>query len=125
MIDDTESRMWDTLMEEYGVSEETLHIVTDVAGYSERTLLDVLYSVAGEREFSWQLDEDEDEDVYFVRVISDGELAYGPAAYSDYTAALARYRDLINSFPGYTVQVYDGADYVLAESSDESPANQF
>lgn len=42
---------WDCLENCAGVSEEALRIVTDVAGYSDSTLEDVLYSVIGHREF--------------------------------------------------------------------------
>lgn len=42
--------MWDALLD-MGVSEEALRIVTDVAGYSERTLRGVLYSVEGTETF--------------------------------------------------------------------------
>ena len=44
-------QMWDILQNEYGVSEETLQIVTDINGFSEETMCDILYAVAGEREF--------------------------------------------------------------------------
>lgn len=49
------NEMWDRL-EELGVSEETLRIVTDINGYSEETMLDILFSVTGYRNFD-QLDE--------------------------------------------------------------------
>ena len=42
---------WDCLENCAGVSEEALRIVTDVAGYKDETLDDVLYSVIGHREF--------------------------------------------------------------------------
>lgn len=42
---------WDCLENCAGVSEEALRIVTDVAGYNDSTLEDVLYSVIGHREF--------------------------------------------------------------------------
>lgn len=54
MIKDT---MWDMLLG-MGVSEETLRVVTDINGYTEETLLDVLYVVTGYRNFD-QLDEAE------------------------------------------------------------------
>ena len=41
------TRMWDWLMDEIGVSEETLNVVTDINGYSMETLNDVLYAVTG------------------------------------------------------------------------------
>ena len=47
----SKDKMWDVLVEMYGVSEDTLRIVTCINGYSEETLLDVLYAVAGIRDF--------------------------------------------------------------------------
>ncbi len=43
-------QMWEKLLE-IGVSEETLRVVTDINGYSEETMEDILYAVAGERSF--------------------------------------------------------------------------
>jgi hypothetical protein len=54
-VDMTINQMWDKLLE-MGVSEQTLQIVTDINGYSEQTLLDVLYSYSGFRTFE-QLEE--------------------------------------------------------------------
>ena len=42
--------MWNALIE-MGVEEQTLNIVTDINGYSEETLKDVLYAYAGYRDF--------------------------------------------------------------------------
>ena len=50
--------MWDTLEEEYGVSEETLRVVTDIMGYNTDTMEAILYAVAGLNSF----EDDEDED---------------------------------------------------------------
>lgn len=47
---DNKAQMWDTLLE-LGVSEQTLQIVTDINGYSEQTLEDVLYAATGYRSF--------------------------------------------------------------------------
>ena len=47
--------MWDKL-EELGVSEQTLQIVTDINGYNEETMLDILYAATGYRNFD-QLEE--------------------------------------------------------------------
>ena len=46
--------MWTTLIENCGVSEETLRIITNINGYNSRTLHDVLYAVAGERLFDFE-----------------------------------------------------------------------
>lgn len=47
--------MWDYLMD-MGVSEQTLQVVTDINGYSEQTMCDILYAVSGYRDFD-QLDD--------------------------------------------------------------------
>ena len=52
----TTSEMWDELIE-MGVSEETLRIVTDINGYNEDTMHDVLYAAFGEREFEEEYDD--------------------------------------------------------------------
>lgn len=44
------ARMWEELLE-LGVSEQTLQIVTDINGYSQETLLDILYAHTGYRSF--------------------------------------------------------------------------
>ena len=48
--------MWDILQEQFGVSEQTLQVVTDINGFSEETMCDILYAVAGERDFD-QIDD--------------------------------------------------------------------
>lgn len=45
------NRHWN-ILESLGVSEQTLQIVTDINGYNDNTLLDVLYAFTGERSFS-------------------------------------------------------------------------
>jgi len=42
--------MWNVLLE-MGVEEQTLNIITDINGYNEETLQDVLYAYAGYRDF--------------------------------------------------------------------------
>lgn len=39
-----------------GVSEQTLQVVTDINGYSEQTMCDILYAVSGYRDFD-QIDD--------------------------------------------------------------------
>lgn len=59
-------QMWDILQTDFGVSEQTLQIITDINGYSEETMEDVLYAVSGYRSFDqcgYYNDEDEDEDI--------------------------------------------------------------
>lgn len=48
------SEMWAKLSE-LGVSEQTLSIITDINGYSEQTMRDVLYAHTGYNDFD-QLD---------------------------------------------------------------------
>ena len=50
-------QMWDHLKENVGVSEQTLQVVTDINGYNEQTMLDILYAVTGYRNFE-QLEEE-------------------------------------------------------------------
>lgn len=52
----TKEEKWNKLLE-MGVSEQTLKICTDVAGYYYKTLEDILYSYSGYRSFD-QLEED-------------------------------------------------------------------
>ena len=47
--------MWNILLN-LGVCEQTLQVVTDINGYSEETLCDILYAVTGYRDFD-QLDD--------------------------------------------------------------------
>ena len=44
------NKMWDALIEA-GVSEQTLQIVTDINGFSEETMEDILYAAFGLRSF--------------------------------------------------------------------------
>ena len=52
--------MWDELLL-LGVSEQTLQIVTNINGYNEQTLCDVLYAHTGYRSFDQLDDLDDDE----------------------------------------------------------------
>ncbi len=42
--------MWERLLE-LGVSEQTLQVVTDINGYREDVMEDILYAVTGYRSF--------------------------------------------------------------------------
>ena len=44
------NEMWGTLLE-MGVSEQTLQVVTDINGYNEETMRNILYCVTGYRDF--------------------------------------------------------------------------
>lgn len=44
------NEMWDALLN-LGVSEQTLQIVTDINGYNEQSMLDILYAATGNRSF--------------------------------------------------------------------------
>ena len=48
--------MWDILQEQFGVSEQTLQVVTDINGFTEETMCDILYAVSGYRDFD-QIDD--------------------------------------------------------------------
>lgn len=48
--------MWD-LLENYCCSEETIRVVTSINGYSEETMLDILYATTGLRSFEQLADE--------------------------------------------------------------------
>lgn len=50
----TTEEMWNMLID-MGVSEETLQIVTDINGYNQQTMEDILYAKFGYRSFD-QLD---------------------------------------------------------------------
>ena len=50
------NEMWDELINRGIATEEKLQLVTDINGYSEETLLDVLYARTGFRNFE-QLDD--------------------------------------------------------------------
>lgn len=52
------NEMWDYLIENVGVSEETLQIVCAIDGSSTNTLEAVLYAVTGYRDFDQLDDED-------------------------------------------------------------------
>ena len=44
------NEMWDTLLE-IGVSEQTLQVVTNINGYNEQSMRDILYCVTGYNDF--------------------------------------------------------------------------
>jgi len=48
--------MWD-LLENYCCSEETIRVVTSINGYSEETMLNILYATTGLRSFEQLADE--------------------------------------------------------------------
>lgn len=47
----TVENMWDVLVEQFNVSEDTLRIITAIKGYNEETMEAILYVVAGYRSF--------------------------------------------------------------------------
>jgi hypothetical protein len=59
--------MWDELRDAYGVSEQTLQVVTSVNGYSRQTMEDVLYAVTGLRSFGQGRAEEEEDDSDYER----------------------------------------------------------
>lgn len=56
---DEKSMLWEWLLEDVGVSEETLQVVTTINGYSVETLNDILYAVTGYRSKAQYEGEDE------------------------------------------------------------------
>lgn len=50
------SEMWDEL-EFRGVHEETLQVVTDINGYNEDAMRDILFAVFGENVFDFENEE--------------------------------------------------------------------
>lgn len=57
----TIDNMWDEL-EQRGVSEETLQVVTNINGYNEDALRDILFAVFGENVFDLEDEEEEEEE---------------------------------------------------------------
>lgn len=58
--------MWDLMLDLGICSEETLRVVTSINGYSEETMLDILYATIGLRNFEqvaeeYELYDDEEE----------------------------------------------------------------
>jgi hypothetical protein len=53
---DSVGKIWDKLLE-LGISEDTLQIITNINGYNEKTLNDVLYSKFGYRDIK-QMEEE-------------------------------------------------------------------
>lgn len=68
----TLDQMYDYLLENIGVSEETLQVVTCINGYSEETLEDILYAFTGYRSFE-QFLECEDYTTYLMYYNDDCE----------------------------------------------------
>lgn len=52
---DIVNEMWDRLIDDGIATEEELQLVTDIVGFNEKAMLDVLYSRTGFRNFD-QLD---------------------------------------------------------------------
>lgn len=52
------NEMWDALLDA-GVSEQTLQIITSINGFSEETMLDVLYAHTAYRDFEQWKEENE------------------------------------------------------------------
>ena len=61
----TKDEMWDILRDYEIASEETLTVVVNINGYTEDTMLDILYATTGFRNFEQLADDlgiEEDED---------------------------------------------------------------
>lgn len=61
-------QMWD-ILNELGVEEQTLHVVTDINGYTEETMLDILYAVTGLR--TWEQVYEENGSPLLERLVAD------------------------------------------------------
>lgn len=53
----TKEDMWQSLLD-HGVSDETLRVVTNINGYSEETMCDILYATTGYRDFFQMMDDE-------------------------------------------------------------------
>ena len=63
----TKDEMWDILRDYEIVSEETITVVVNINGYTEDTMLDILYATTGFRNFEQLADDlgiEEDEEDY-------------------------------------------------------------
>lgn len=58
----TTEEMYDYLMDNLGVSQETMSVVCCINGYSKETMEDILYAVTGYRYFDQYMEELEEED---------------------------------------------------------------
>ena len=56
----TVDEMYDVLVERFGVSEQTVNVVTAINGYSNETMEDILYAVTGYKYFEQVLEEGEE-----------------------------------------------------------------
>ena len=54
----TKDEMWDRLVDEGIATEEEINLVTDINGYTEEALLDILYARTGYRNFEQMEDEE-------------------------------------------------------------------
>lgn len=53
----TLAEQWDYLIENGIVSEETLRVVTNINGYNQKTINDVIYAVTGYRDIQQLIEE--------------------------------------------------------------------
>ena len=54
----TKDEMWDRLVDDGIATEEEINLVTDINGYTEESLLDILYCRTGYRNFEQMEDEE-------------------------------------------------------------------
>ena len=59
MTDDFE-RMYEYLTGDLGIQIQAVDLVCDINGCSENTMYDILYAIAGERMFPWEVEDEED-----------------------------------------------------------------
>ena len=53
----TKDEMWERLVEDCIATEEEIQLVTDINGYTEEAMLDILYARTGYRNFEQMEDE--------------------------------------------------------------------
>ena len=58
----TIEKMYDYLMDNLGVSEQTMNVVCCINGYSKETMEDILYAVTGYKYFDQYIEEINKED---------------------------------------------------------------
>lgn len=53
-------KMYDILVEEYEIDRETIDIISNIMGYNEKTMRDILYAASDERVFSFECNDEEE-----------------------------------------------------------------
>lgn len=56
---DMRDEMWRELEDFHGVSYDSMFLVTEINGYTEETMYDILFATTGERMFEFEKEEEE------------------------------------------------------------------